>query len=56
MSRYIWNSEDENVHGSSDFDELSETDSASCSSSSQSNFQDEDVCLSNSFLSHISEI
>lgn len=43
MSRYIWNPEDENVHGSSDFDEMSETDSVSCSSSSQSNLQDEDV-------------
>ncbi|KAL8539609.1 hypothetical protein ACS0TY_001277 [Phlomoides rotata] len=41
MSRYIWNLEEENVHGGSDFDDM-ETGSASCSSSSYSNLQDED--------------
>ncbi|KAK2975849.1 hypothetical protein RJ640_022866, partial [Escallonia rubra] len=41
-SRYIWNPEDENVHGGSDFDDLSETGSPSCSSSSYSNMYDED--------------
>uniref|UniRef100_A0A7N0RDC6 non-specific serine/threonine protein kinase n=1 Tax=Kalanchoe fedtschenkoi TaxID=63787 RepID=A0A7N0RDC6_KALFE len=40
MSRYVWNPEDENVHGGSDFDNL--TDSYSGSSSSFSNLQDED--------------
>lgn len=44
MSRYIWNLEEENVHGGSDFDDM-ETGSASCSSSSYSNLQDEDVSL-----------
>lgn len=43
MSRYIWNPEDENVNGGSDFYELSESGSASCSSSSYSNLQDEAV-------------
>ncbi|XP_010550576.1 PREDICTED: probable serine/threonine protein kinase IRE [Tarenaya hassleriana] len=38
MSRYIWNPEDENVHGGSDFDDLTDT----CSSSSSFNTQDED--------------
>ncbi|TYI63989.1 hypothetical protein E1A91_D09G054900v1 [Gossypium mustelinum] len=38
MSRYIWNAEDEQVHGSSDFDDLTDT----CSSGSLSNVQDED--------------
>ncbi|CAA7035084.1 unnamed protein product [Microthlaspi erraticum] len=38
MSRYIWNPEDENVHGGSDFDDLTDT----CSSSSF-NTQEEDV-------------
>ncbi|KAI3458276.1 hypothetical protein Pfo_014939 [Paulownia fortunei] len=42
MSRYIWNLEEENVHGGSDFDDMTETGSASCSSSSYSNLQDED--------------
>ncbi|OIT37553.1 PREDICTED: probable serine/threonine protein kinase IRE [Nicotiana attenuata] len=42
MSRYIWNPEDENVNGGSDFYELSESGSASCSSSSYSNLQDEE--------------
>ncbi|CAH2043869.1 unnamed protein product [Thlaspi arvense] len=37
MSRYIWNPEDENVHGGSDFDDLTDT----CSSSSF-NTQEED--------------
>ncbi|KZV17816.1 hypothetical protein F511_01625 [Dorcoceras hygrometricum] len=40
MSRYIWNPEEENVHGSSDFDDMAETGSAS--SSSYSYIQDED--------------
>ncbi|KAL1081356.1 hypothetical protein V6Z11_D09G058900 [Gossypium hirsutum] len=38
MSRYIWNAEDEQVRGSSDFDDLTDT----CSSGSLSNVQDED--------------
>ncbi|KAG9159679.1 hypothetical protein Leryth_017417 [Lithospermum erythrorhizon] len=41
MSRYIWNPEDENVPGASDFDDLSESGSTSCSSSC-SNLHDED--------------
>uniref|UniRef100_A0A7N0V4L3 non-specific serine/threonine protein kinase n=1 Tax=Kalanchoe fedtschenkoi TaxID=63787 RepID=A0A7N0V4L3_KALFE len=40
MSRYVWSPEDENVHGGSDFDDL--TDSYSGSSSSFSNLQDEE--------------
>ncbi|CAM8906040.1 unnamed protein product [Rhodiola kirilowii] len=46
MSRYVWNPEDENVHGGSDFDDL--TDTYSGSSSSFSNLQDEegDECSS----------
>lgn len=46
MSRYIWNPEDENVNGGSDFYELSESGSASFGSSSYSNPQDEEVYLS----------
>ncbi|XP_060203426.1 probable serine/threonine protein kinase IRE isoform X2 [Lycium barbarum] len=42
MSRYIWSPEDENVNGGSDFYELSESGSATCSSSSYSNLQDEE--------------
>ncbi|KAG9140748.1 hypothetical protein Leryth_006929 [Lithospermum erythrorhizon] len=42
MSRYIWNPEEENVPGASDFDELTESGSASFSSSSFSNLHDED--------------
>ncbi|XP_031393821.1 probable serine/threonine protein kinase IRE isoform X3 [Punica granatum] len=42
MSRYIWNPEDEHVQGGSDFDEISDSCSASCSSGSYSNMQDED--------------
>ncbi|XP_027110474.1 probable serine/threonine protein kinase IRE isoform X1 [Coffea arabica] len=42
MSRYIWNPEDESVHGGSDFDDMFDTGSTSCSSSSNSNLQDED--------------
>ncbi|CAN8251890.1 unnamed protein product [Cochlearia groenlandica] len=38
MSRYIWNPEDENVHGGSDFDDLTDT----CSSSSSFNTHEED--------------
>ena len=40
MSRYIWNPEDEQVHGGSEFDDMTDT----CSSGSLSNLQDEDVC------------
>lgn len=40
MSRYIWNTEEENVLGGSDFDDMAETGSAS--SSSYSYIQDED--------------
>lgn len=43
MSRYIWNPEDEHVQGGSDFDEMSDSCSVSCSSGSYSNMQDEDV-------------
>ncbi|VFQ99604.1 unnamed protein product [Cuscuta campestris] len=42
MSRYIWNPEDEDVWGGSDFDDLSDVGSISCSSSSCSNLQDEE--------------
>ncbi|KAL3645219.1 hypothetical protein CASFOL_010399 [Castilleja foliolosa] len=42
MSRYIWNLEEENIHGGSDYDDMTDTGSASCSSSSYSNLQDED--------------
>ncbi|KAL3834597.1 hypothetical protein ACJIZ3_009333 [Penstemon smallii] len=42
MSRYLWNSEEENVHGGSDFDDNTDTGSASCSSSTYSIMQDED--------------
>nr|GLL21071.1 probable serine/threonine protein kinase IRE [Ipomoea trifida] len=42
MSRYIWNPEDEDVCGASDFDGMSEAGSASCSSSTCSNVQDEE--------------
>ncbi|KAK6262182.1 hypothetical protein QUC31_007998 [Theobroma cacao] len=38
MSRYIWSPEDEQVQGSSDFDDMTDT----CSSGSLSNMQDED--------------
>lgn len=38
MSRYIWNPEDEHVHGGSDFDDLTDT-----ASSGSFNTQDEDV-------------
>lgn len=34
MSRYIWNTEDDNVGGGSDFDDLTDTCSISCSSGS----------------------
>ncbi|KAL0400881.1 UNVERIFIED_CONTAM: putative serine/threonine protein kinase IRE [Sesamum latifolium] len=40
MSRYIWNLEEENR--GSDVDDMTDTGSASCSSSSYSNLQDED--------------
>ncbi|KAK4794518.1 hypothetical protein SAY86_012512 [Trapa natans] len=42
MSRYIWNLEDEHVEGGSDFDEMTDSSSVSCSSGSYSNMQDED--------------
>lgn len=45
MSRYIWNPEDEHLHGGSDFDDMTDTGSVSCSSSSYSNMQDEDVSI-----------
>ncbi|XWS50683.1 hypothetical protein CRYUN_Cryun12cG0107400 [Craigia yunnanensis] len=38
MSRYVWNPEDEQVHGGSEFDDMTDT----CSSGSLSNLQDED--------------
>ncbi|KAL8149289.1 hypothetical protein AgCh_006335 [Apium graveolens] len=41
-SRYIWNPENEHLHGGSDFDDMTDTASHSCSSSSYSNMQDED--------------
>lgn len=52
MSRYIWNPEEENVRGASDFDSITETDSPSCSSGSFSAMQDEDVsfCLKYALL------
>lgn len=43
MSRYNFNLEDEIIHGGSDVDDMTDTGSASCSSSSYSNMQDEDV-------------
>jgi hypothetical protein len=39
LSRYIWNPEGENVHGGSDFEDLTDT----CSSGSFSNTHDDDV-------------
>ncbi|GAB4858743.1 hypothetical protein Ancab_010217 [Ancistrocladus abbreviatus] len=42
MSRYIWNPDDEHVAGSSDFDEMTEAGSDSCTSGSFSNAADED--------------
>lgn len=39
VSRYVWNPEDENVQGGSDFDDLTDT----CSSGSFSNTLDEEV-------------
>lgn len=44
MSRYIWNPEDEHVHGESDCEDTTETCSGTCSSGSFSNVQDEEVC------------
>ncbi|XP_047324112.1 probable serine/threonine protein kinase IRE [Impatiens glandulifera] len=41
MSRYIWNPEDGNVEGGSDFDGMSDT-SVSCSSGTYSNMMDEE--------------
>ncbi|CAA3008724.1 probable serine threonine kinase IRE [Olea europaea subsp. europaea] len=41
MSRYIWDPQEGNVHGGSDFDDMTETGSASCSSS-YSNMLDEE--------------
>lgn len=41
MSRYIWNLEEENAHGGSDCDDMTDTGSGSRSSSSF--LQDEDV-------------
>nr|GMC98444.1 probable serine/threonine protein kinase IRE [Ipomoea batatas] len=42
MSRYIWNPEDEDFNVCSEFDETSEAGSISCSSSSYSNYQDDE--------------
>ncbi|GMH19702.1 hypothetical protein Nepgr_021543 [Nepenthes gracilis] len=42
MSRHIWSPDDEHVHGGSDFDEISETGSDSCTSELFSNASDED--------------
>ncbi|KAL7183956.1 hypothetical protein ACSBR2_026180 [Camellia fascicularis] len=42
MSRHIWSAKDDNVGGCSDFDDMTETCSISCSSGSYSNTQDED--------------
>ncbi|XP_030532914.1 probable serine/threonine protein kinase IRE [Rhodamnia argentea] len=42
MSRYIWNLENEDVQGGSDFDEMNDTCSESCSGSSFSNMPDEE--------------
>lgn len=45
MSRYIWNAEDDHVHGESDFEDTTETCSGTCSSGgSCNNAQDEEVC------------
>ncbi|KAI8006233.1 putative serine/threonine protein kinase IRE [Camellia lanceoleosa] len=41
-SRHIWSAKDDNVGGCSDFDDMTETCSISCSSGSYSNTQDED--------------
>ena len=46
MSRYIWNPEDEQVHGGSDFDDMTDT----CSSGSLSYVQDEDVFANFNFF------
>ena len=43
MSRYIWNPEEHHIFGASDFDDMSESGSDSCSSGSFSNVADEDV-------------
>ena len=42
MSRYIWNPEDEQVDGGSDFDDMSDTGST-CGDSSYGNLLDEEV-------------
>ncbi|KAJ9539721.1 hypothetical protein OSB04_026227 [Centaurea solstitialis] len=42
MSRYIWNPEDKHLDRGSDFDDISEGDSASCGDSSPSNVVDEE--------------
>ena len=44
ISRYVWNPDDENVSGGSDFDDMIETRCISCSSGSCYS-QDEDVCI-----------
>lgn len=48
MSRYIWNPEGEDFNGGSDFDDHELTDT--CSSSSFSNLQDEDVSFAHNSL------
>lgn len=45
MSRYIWNPDDEHIDGASDFDDMSESDSSSCSDSFYSNMLDEVVYI-----------
>ncbi|PSR93354.1 Serine/threonine protein kinase [Actinidia chinensis var. chinensis] len=51
MSRYIWNPEDDSVGGGSDFDDLTETCSISCSSGSGYT-QDEDNCAVSNYHSN----
>lgn len=48
VSRYVWNPEDENVQGGSDFDDMTDT----CSSGSYSYTQDEDVRTYFYFISY----
>ena len=48
MSRYIWNPEDEQCTGGSDFDDISET----CSSGSGSDLLDEEVRIFSNISTH----
>jgi hypothetical protein len=50
MSRYIWNPEGENVHGGSDFEDLTDT----CSSGSFSNTHDDNVSTYCNWILHLS--